>query len=83
MPKRITIHSPIWKTRSVGIADYKITDDILLEIDYKNQQGERIYPDTYFIKKQEAKKYPIQIIYNLELRIIPIARTEELFTGSA
>ena len=71
--RKITIHVPIWGTRSVGIADYKITDDILVKIDYVDKAGERPYPYDYFMNKSKAKQYPSQqLSAGILLRIIPI-----------
>ena len=70
--REIHIQSPIWKSRSVGVADYKITDDILVYIDYINRSGEKLFPGMYFMEKNKAQHYPIQVVKNVELRIIPI-----------
>lgn len=70
--KRLTIHTPIWKTRSVGIASYRATDDIQLKIDYRTKNGKLLYPDTYIIKKEEIIKYPTKMCKGTLLYIIPI-----------
>lgn len=75
--KSIEIKSPIWKTRSIGIAKYKVTDDIKIDIVYKNKNGERLYPDSYVVKKHIAMSYPIQTLKSgIELYIIPIKELE-------
>lgn len=75
--KKIVIRAPIWKEpRSIGIADYKITQDLLIEISYKNKADERLYPEVYFITKDKAKKYPSQRVRNVKIRIIPIQDLE-------
>ena len=75
--KKYTIKEPIWATKSVGIADYRLTDDLLVDISYKDKSGNVLYPGEFLVKKDIAKKYPIQIIKsvptgNLKLHIIPI-----------
>lgn len=72
MPNKIVIHSPIWKTRSIGIADYKITENMVIEIDYVNKDGQRLYPGKYYLSKCSALKYPTQIVKGVKLRMIPI-----------
>jgi hypothetical protein len=77
--RKITIISPIWKTRSIGIADYKITDDIEIEILYRYRTGERVYPGIFFISKDKARSFPIQTLPGgVRLRIIPITELEPL-----
>lgn len=72
--RQITILEPIWKTRSVGIADYKITDDIEVEITYKDRNRERVYPGKYYMTKAKALTYPTSFVHgSVRLRIIPIA----------
>lgn len=61
----------------MGVADFKITDDLLIEILYTDRQGERPYPGRYFISRIKAKQYPTQLIpAGVLLRIIPIADLE-------
>ncbi len=76
--REIHIKSPIWKSRSVGIADYKITDDILVYIDYVGRSGVKLFPGMYFMEKEKAQRYPVQVVKNVELRIIPIKDFEFL-----
>lgn len=66
------IQTPIWKTRSVGLNEANLGEENTVEILYKNQKGERLYPWRYSITKEEALKYPIQNWRGNKLRIIPI-----------
>ena len=68
----ITIMSPIWATRSIGIAEYKIVDDLRICISYETKDNGRLYPDAFYIKKKDALKYPVQYVKNVKLHIIPI-----------
>ena len=72
MTKRtFKIRTPIWKTRSVGLAEYKLADINYVEILYKDKQGQRVYPNKYKISREEILKYPKQFV-GVDLRIIPI-----------
>jgi len=70
--RKIIIRVPIFKTRSIGIADYKITEDLEIYIDYRTKDKELLYPYIYSLTKEKAKKYPIQFKRGVMLRIIPI-----------
>ena len=71
--KTLTIKEPIWATKSVGIADYRLTDDLLVDISYKDKSGNVLFPGKFLVKKDIAKTYPIQKLKgNLNLHIIPI-----------
>jgi len=71
---KLNINTPIWKTKSVGIADRLLNDDIEINILYKDKYGNRLYPATYTVKKELVKKFPVQYIRGVALHIIPIAR---------
>ena len=75
--KKYTIKEPIWATKSVGIADYRLTDDLLVDISYKDKAGNVLFPGEFLVKKDVAKTYPIQELRtspvgSLKLHIIPI-----------
>ena len=76
--REIEIRFPIWKTRSVGVAEYKITDDLLISISYETKDGRKLYPDKYFMKREEALTYPLQVVRGVDLRIIPISHLKAL-----
>jgi|LULG01.1.fsa_nt_gb hypothetical protein len=70
---KYTIKEPIWKTKSVGIADYRLKHDLLVNISYKNKDGDILFPGNFLVKQEVAKTYPIQIIKGkVKLYIIPI-----------
>ena len=75
---KIDIRVPIWKSKSVGIADRMLNDDIEINILYKNKEGVRLYPCTYTIKKELVKKFPIQFVNGVKLHIVPIAKLKIL-----
>jgi len=71
--EKVVIHSPIWKTNSIGIAHYKIIDDLEIEIDYKRKDGSKVFPNIYTISKEKALTYPTQMIKDrVTVHIIPI-----------
>ena len=74
------IKTPIWhgKTgeRSIGIAEFRLPCEV--NITYKDSNGDLVYPNTYIVTEEDAKKYPIQQVNkNIALRIIPIAKLKE------
>lgn len=69
---KFTVHTPIWNTMSIGIDGNRLTDDLLIEIDYKLANGNRMYNDIFIVKKDSWRKYPIQQIRGHNLVIIPI-----------
>lgn len=69
----IKIKEPIWKNRSVGIAESKMLDEVIeVEILYKDKTGNRLYPGIYKMNWAKAMTYPKQVIRGVNLRIIPI-----------
>ena len=75
--KEYVIKEPIWSTRSVGIADYRLSEDLLVSISYKDKDGNQVFPGKFLVKSAIAKTYPTQKIKsnpagNLRLHIIPI-----------
>jgi hypothetical protein len=76
--REIIIHSLIWATQSVGVAEDKVDDDLCIKIDYKNKFGDLLYPDMYFIKKEKVFSYPTQTWKGKKLYIIPIKDLEIL-----
>jgi hypothetical protein len=71
---KLNINIPIWKTKSVGIADRLLNDDVEINILYKDKNGNRLYPATYTAKKELVKKFPVQYIRGIALHIVPIAK---------
>ena len=72
--KRIKIRTPIWKSRSIGIAEYHFSFNNVIEVEitYKNKNGVKIYPDIYVLSWGKASQYPVQIVKGTQLRIVPI-----------
>lgn len=69
----IKIRTPIWKTRSVGIADFRLDGDVVrVEILYKDKSGNRVYPGIYEMEVERVTKYHIQRVRGVNLHIIPI-----------
>ena len=72
------IRSPIWKDRSVGLDRDKLEIENVVYIDYKNKQGEFVFPFRYKIDGAKARTYPTRNIgRGVNLAIIPIADLEK------
>ena len=71
-----SIKTPIWKTKSIGIAEQRLSNDLLVEIEYKQTNGNRLYPDTYIVRKNTIDNYQRQIVKGNNLVIIPISELE-------
>ena len=70
------INTPIWKTKSIGIAEQRLKDDLLVEIKYKQSNGKRLYPHTYIVRKDFIDNYGRQEVKGNNLIIIPISELE-------
>ena len=72
------IHKPLWngnKQRCVGLADYRLVLEgniVEIQIDYKSQEGLRLYPDPLYIRKTDAVKYPVQNASGTKVYVIPV-----------
>ena len=56
--RKIIIKEPMWKNRSVGISEDKITDDLIIVISYQVKSGSRLYPTPFTITREKALSYP-------------------------
>ena len=70
-----TINKPVWNTESVGIASRRLVTGTTMEItiDYKDAQGQLVYPYKYRMACSKMKRYPTQSVKGTVLHIIPIA----------
>ena len=78
---KYTIREPIWdggtKQRAIGIAEFRLP--CLVNIDYKDEHGNIVYPHKYLITKEFANQFRVQTLSNdIRLRIIPISQLENL-----
>jgi hypothetical protein len=69
------IKVPIWDggmgKRAIGLATFRVP--CLVDITYKNSDGDREYPDTYLVTKEFADNYPTKKFNNSPLLyVIPI-----------
>lgn len=77
--KILKIHSPIWSSMSIGIASFRVSDDLKIEILWKDKYGNRRFPHIYFMKKEKIITYPIKRLNEkIKLYIIPIKDLEAL-----
>ena len=72
------IEEPIWKNKAVGLNVNKIEAENLVEVVWKDKQGERLYPFTYKITGARAKTYPTMMIPGKGVRVyvVPIVELE-------
>lgn len=71
------IKEPIWSSKSIGLLKRRVDAypdycDIYIEITYENKQGNRTYPDKYWLQAKDIKKYPIYTKNKNSFYIIPI-----------
>jgi hypothetical protein len=62
MINRYEIREPVWNDNSIGIAEFRLKNDLRVDIVYKNKNNERIFPDTYIIKNPNLTNREYQII---------------------
>jgi len=72
MKNKLRIKEPIWISRSVGIAAKRAFADLEIQILYKDQYGNRVYPAIYKITKEKIITYPFQYIGKNRIYIVPI-----------
>lgn len=66
------IKEPIWATRSVGLAEYRISNHNKVDIMYKSKGGERLYPNPLYISGEDARVFKLKKYGLLEVREVPI-----------
>lgn len=59
---RYEIKEPVWKDNSIGVADFRLNTDLLIDITYKNKNNQRVFPDTYIIKNPNLNDREYQSI---------------------
>lgn len=77
------IRIPVWNggKRMVGLATYKIGNHNEIRILSKNKDGERTYPNPFYISGSKARSYPTEPVKthpDIILYMIPIADLEVL-----
>ena len=50
--RKLTIKTPIWKYKAIGIVEYKVDDDFEIKISYRTKDKQLLYPQTYFMTKR-------------------------------
>jgi len=82
---RLEIKKPIWGHQKVGIAEFRLrmAEEIIVDIMYKNRDGDRTYQHPFKIKSQVCFKYPVYTARGgVRLRLVPIADMEEVINGN-
>ncbi len=75
------IKAPVWGSRSVGLATYKVGQHNEIRIETTNKEGALLYPQPLYISGEKARSYPIEPVKknpNIKLYIIPISDLEVL-----
>lgn len=78
---KIEIKAPIWNTRSIGVATFKIGTHNEIHIKATGKDGQRLYPAPLYISGEKARQYPVEPVRsnpNIKLHIIPINELEPL-----
>lgn len=80
---RIMIAAPIWGSKSVGVAEWRMTADVIeVNILYTDKKGRKVFPHIYRMSRARAMTYPTQTVAGgTKLRVIPIAAFEEIPQG--
>ena len=61
------IKEPVWKDNSIGIAEFRLKNDLLVDIIYKNKSNERVFPNTYIIKNPNLINRSYQLIHGKKI----------------
>ena len=64
---RYEIKEPVWKDNSIGIAEFRLKNDLLIDITYKNKNNERVFPNTYIIKNVDLTNRSYQNIHGKKI----------------
>jgi len=76
MKNKLKIKEPIWITKSIGIASKRAFADLYIEIMYKDQYGNKVYPAQYFIQAEKIITYHYRYIGKNRIYIVPIKDLE-------
>jgi len=74
----VHIKVPIWKDRSVGIAEHKIGDGCLVRIDYTDRAGNKLYPHPFLLTREKGLSCPVQMVKGIKLRIVKIDEMQQV-----
>ena len=69
----IEIKAPRWKDKSILIADWKVGNHNEIVIKATNKDGERYYPQPFYMSGEQIKKYPKQPHSIGEVYIVPLS----------
>lgn len=74
------IKKPIWDGRRVGLNTQKIGTHNEVRIDYRNSDGDLLYPQPLYISGEKARTYETMQLkkYPIKLYLIPINEMETL-----
>lgn len=72
------IRKPIWHNRSVGIAERKIKEHNVITITAKDKDGNKLYPDEYYVSGEQLMKGQIMETKGVKLRVVEIKDLEKI-----
>ena len=81
----IPIKFPIWNggERYVGIADFRVKQHNKIEILYVRKDGERSYPNCYYMSGADIVKHKIKVVGGgVKVYLIPIKELEEILPNA-
>ena len=67
MINKYELKEPVWKDNSIGIAEFRLKNNLLVDITYKNKNNQRVFPYTYIIKTPDLTNRTYQIIYGKKI----------------
>lgn len=71
---KVVIKTPVWDGRKVGIADFRLNCDMIeVLVDYRNKEGNLLHPYVFRMSCFKARQYPLEVVKNIPLRVIPVA----------
>ena len=75
----IKIKSPRWKQRVIGIASFRIRQHNAIQIEARDKDGFKYYPETYYMSGSKIMTYKTQELPSgVKLYLVPIKDLEVL-----
>jgi hypothetical protein len=75
---KLEILAPRWKDRTVLLADWKIGQHNEINITCVNKDGERYFPQPFYMSGEKIKSYPAQPHSTRKVYTVPINDLETL-----
>jgi hypothetical protein len=76
---QVAIRAPRWKERTVGVASFRVGTHNEIDIEYKNKDGVKLYPNKLYASGELIKSCPTQKLPSgVLLYLVPIDKLETL-----